>query len=275
MSEKKNQLLGVLLAGVGAILGITLHLLFFIDWYKVLIAAQIEQFPHLTNDRVITWILPVFTDFGILAGAMYAVSAYGFFRKKPWAYALATVANVLALQFSFWPMIPAMDLGLTPVYLTIFLPNVAIYLLLHFMIGKRSPRQIVLALIAGMTFVTAWINGTACLNIYWMKDTVFHIAASRIHWATAFSFGVVTVGLLLFPKKEWFRMLALGMGLLEIVLGTPMGITTTIEKGEFSMFLAAPIFSAILIMVFLMPKVYEKMMKLNPNNEAKSWMIYE
>ena len=211
----------------------------------------------------------------------YFVSAYGFFRKTSWAYALATIANVMALQFSFWPSIPAMDMGLPPVHFLIFLPNGIIFLLLHKVVGKRSWGQTLVGLVAGMALVTSWINGTASLNITWKitegflpGDSTFYILASRLHWLNAISFGVICVGIFLFPKKEWIRMLGLGMGLLEIVLGTPMGITTTISKDELSLYLAAPFFSALLFFLFFFPKLWEKFLKLGSEREGKSWMIY-
>ncbi|MHA1520154.1 MAG: hypothetical protein ACTSRK_08220 [Promethearchaeota archaeon] len=276
--EKKENIkwLGFTLAIVGAVIGIVLHTQLFLIWYDFLIAEQIRQFPLTTNWIVITYMLPVFTDFGLLAGSLYAVSAFGFLTKKNWAYAVATVANVLALQFSFWPMIPPLDLGLIPWYALIFLPNALIFFALHLFVGKRPGRRVIAALISGMVAVTAWINGTASLNMTLMNKPGrdFLIMANRLHWVIALSFTVVTVGLLLFPKKQWIPMLGLGAGILEITLGTPMGITWSIIKDEFSMYLAAPIFSAILILVFIIPPLYNQIVR--PERDTiggKSWMI--
>ena len=278
-NEKKNYWIGGILALTGAFLGIVLHSWLFINWYDVLIEAQITKYGEIiTNWKVITFILPVFTDFGILAGVAYVVSAYGFFRKSSWAYAVATVANVIALQFSFWPMIPALDTGTSPVYLLIFLPNAVIYLVLHLFVGKRSIGQVSLGLIAGMTIVTSAINGTACLNMWWMKGEAMHILSNRIHWIVTLSFIVITVGILLFPKKEWLRMLGFGMGFLEIVFGVPLGIIATIDrlaKGQnVSMFLAAPVFCILLMVVFVWPTMWNKIIQIDKHTEDASWMIY-
>ena len=46
---------------------------------------------------LLKYIHPLMADFGILAGVLFAVSAYGFFTKKNWAFFLTVVALVLAL----------------------------------------------------------------------------------------------------------------------------------------------------------------------------------
>ncbi|MHA1673399.1 MAG: hypothetical protein ACTSYI_07205 [Promethearchaeota archaeon] len=280
--EKKENIkwLGVLLTLIGAVCGLLLHLLFFLMLYDELLALEVQYFPNTSNVVVIKYILPLFTDFGILAGVIYTISAVGFLNKKDWAYGVATVANVIALQFSFWPTIPMLDLAavgvpFTPYYLIIFVANTIIFFTLHLVVGKRPGRRVIAALVSGMTLVTAWINGTACVNLTLMKpDNVYYIMANRLHWLTAIVFAVVTVGILLAPKKTWVPMLGLGFGILEIVLGTPMGIETTLEKGEFSMFLAAPIFSGILLLIFLIPPLYREIIR--PERDTiggKSWMI--
>jgi len=264
MSEKNiNNTAGFIVAILGAILGLGLNLMYFLDVYKLYIETQIEMFPGLTNFRVITYVLPFFVAMAMLAGAMYLVSAYGFLNKKSWAYAVATIGNVIAVQFSFWPMIPAMDMGLNPVFLWVFFPNAIIFLLLHTLVGKRSGGQIILGLVAGMTFVCAWINGTAALNMSWMfPDNTLFILANPLHWLVAFSFGTICVMILLKPKMEWTRMLGLGMGTIELILGIPMGIAATIRKDELSMYLAAPFFVALLMSFFLIPKLWNKFLKV-------------
>ena len=277
MSEKKiNYLAGVIVALTGAVLGLGLNLSFYLEHYKEYIAEQIDQFWPLTNYQVIEYILPLFVAFAMIAGAMYLVSAYGFFNKKQWAYAVATIANVIALQFSFWPMIPAMDMGLNPVFLWVFFPNGIIFLLLHTLVGKKSFGQIIAGLFAGMALVTAWINGTAALNMSWMfvegspqialstfNDNALFILANPLHWLVALSFGTICVMIFLNPKKEWVRMLGIGMGTLEIILGVPMAIEATVRKSEISLYIAAPVLSALLILLFLSPKLFNKFLKLD------------
>ncbi|MHA1745736.1 MAG: hypothetical protein ACTSWW_07040 [Promethearchaeota archaeon] len=277
MSEKKiNNTAGFILAILGAVLGLGLNLKYFLDVYKLYIETQIELFFPLTNFQVIEYVLPFFVGMAMLAGAMYLVSAYGFLNKRPWAYAVATIGNVIAVQFSFWPMIPAMDMGLNPVFLWVFLPNGIIFLLLHTLVGKRSGGQVILGLVAGMTLVTSWINGTAALNMSWMfvegspqiasssfVDNSLFILANPLHWIVAFSFGTICVMILLKPEKEWIRMLGLGVAVLELVLGIPMGIEATVRKSEFSLYLAAPAFVTVLLIFFISPKLWNKTLKID------------
>ena len=277
MSEKNiNNTAGFILGILGALLGLGLNLYYFLEVYKYYIEMQIEMFFPLTNFQVIEYILPFFVGMAMLAGSMYLVSAYGFLNKRPWAYALATIGNVIAIQFSFWPMIPAMDMGLNPVFLWVFFPNVIIFLVLHTLVGKRTGGQIILGLLAGMAFVCAWINGTAALNMSWMfvegspqialsafDNNSLFILANPLHWLVAFSFGTICVMIFLNPKKEWIRMLGLGMGTIELVLGIPMAIEATVRKSEFSMYAAAPVIVALLMTFFLIPKLWNKVLKLD------------
>jgi len=277
MSEKNiNNTAGFILGILEALLGLGLNLYYFLEVYKYYIEMQIEMFFPLTNFQVIEYILPFFVGMAMLAGSMYLVSAYGFLNKRPWAYALATIGNVIAIQFSFWPMIPAMDMGLNPVFLWVFFPNVIIFLVLHTLVGKRTGGQIILGLLAGMAFVCAWINGTAALNMSWMfvegspqialsafDNNSLFILANPLHWLVAFSFGTICVMIFLNPKKEWIRMLGLGMGTIELVLGIPMAIEATVRKSEFSMYAAAPVIVALLMTFFLIPKLWNKFLKVD------------
>ena len=69
--------------------------------------------------------------------------------------------------------------------------------------------------------------------------------------------GVTAVGMLMKPK-EWMRVLGLSAGLLEVVIGFPLAVLTAQELGRFSLFSLAPISSLILVVLFVMPSVWEK-----------------
>ena len=80
MGEQKyrNSGLGAILTLIGAALGMGVNSFLFINNYQLYIAEQLAQFPMLTNWKVITYLLPVFSDFAILGGVMYLISVYGF-----------------------------------------------------------------------------------------------------------------------------------------------------------------------------------------------------
>ena len=279
MDEKKiNYTLGAWLAIIGAVLGIALNYAFFMALYQPLMAAIFDK-SGVGSLMVIKFLLPAFTDVGIIAGILYAISAIGFFKKAKWAYVLAVTANVLALWTSFWPMIPVLDVigvgytELTPLHIFIFFPNIILYFLLNGTTGKRNLGRLVVGLLTGMAFIMAFIDGTASLNIGYMKglglvegDNSLYVMANRLFWLAAFGYGIITVGIMCFPK-EWIRMLGIGSAIICMLFGFPMGIITTLAKGEISMYLGAPVISVVLIVIFLIPSLWNKIMKLEEVKE--------
>jgi hypothetical protein len=264
---KENYLFSGWFAIIGAILGIGLNFLFFILWYKPLIAAE-EIKCGAGCVMIITYLLPVFTDFGIIAGILYTISAIGFFKKEKWAYPVAVVANVLALWTSFWPMIPLLDTGLPPVYVFIFLPNIILYFLINRYTGKRNFGRIVVGLMTGMAFIMTFINGTASLNLMYVKglndlDNSLYVISNRLFWLAAFGYGLTTISIMLSPEKKWVRMLGIGCAIIAMLFGYPMGIITTLDKGVFSMYLGAPLLSLVLILIFTLPGLWKKMILPN------------
>ena len=281
VSENKYIASG-LFALIGATLGIVLNYWFFLSYYKPLIAAQ-QEICGPGCVMIITYLLPAFTDIGMIAGALYAISAVGFFSKEKWAYTAAVIANVLALWTSFWPSIPILDAmgkmendpGFFPVYIFIFIPNIILYFLINGVTGKRNFGRLIVGLLTGMAFIMAFINGTASLNIMYVKglnslDNSLYVMANRLFWLAAFGYGLITIGIMCFPKK-WVRMLGIGCALICMLFGFPMGIITTLEKTaalgelEISMYLGAPVISLVLVVIFLIPALWNKI--IQPDKE--------
>jgi hypothetical protein len=200
--------------------------------------------------------MPALTDIGIFAGVLYALSAYAFFTRKRWAFPLVVIANVLALQGGFFLNVPFMAAGLPPVYFFIFFPNLILYFLLTWQVGRVPWRRILLGLFAGAAYVFCLMNGIASTSRIITIDTPIFYAVQRLHWVAMIAWGIVTVGILIRPK-EWMRIVGLGAGLLELVVGIPLAVVTTIELARFSLFSLAPIFSLGLFVVFLMPRRWQ------------------
>jgi uncharacterized membrane protein YgaE (UPF0421/DUF939 family) len=55
------------------------------------------------------------------------------------------------------------------------------------------------------------------------------------------------------------RVLGLAAGFLELVVGIPLAVSTTISLGRFSMFSLGPIFSLVLLVVFLRPNLWQQL----------------
>jgi len=271
MDESKiNYKLGAWFALIGSVLGIALNYSFFTEIYKPLLAAQ-EIICGAGCVMIIKFMLPVFTDVGIIAGILYLIAAIGLFKKEKWGYILAVTANVLALWTSFWPMIPVMDAmakgypEFTPLHMFIFLPNIILYFIINGATGKRNFGRLVVGLLTGMAFIMAFINGTASLNIMYVKglaleDNTLYVMANRLFWLAAFGYGLITIGIMCFPK-EWIRMLGIGCAIICMLFGFPMGIMTSIAKAEISMYLGAPVMSVVLLLLFLIPSFWNKIIK--------------
>ena len=252
---KERTKAGAILSLIGALLGTIGTFLIFMNWYEIALAAESAE-PGC--EILLKYIMPALSDLGILAGVLYAVSAYGFFTRRDWAFPLVVIANVLALQGSFFINVPFAAANMPPIYLLIFLPNLILYVLLTWLVGRVPWSRTLLGLVAGMTFVFCLMNGIASWSRIITIGTPIYVAVQRLHWFAMVGWGVVTVGILLRPS-EWMRVVGLVAGLLELVVGIPLAIATAIGLGRFSLFSLAPIFSLVLVVVFAWPTLWQKL----------------
>jgi hypothetical protein len=123
-------------------------------------------------------------------------------------------------------------------------------------VGKVSWKRTILGMLAGLTFVFTLMNGVASWSRILTIGTTLFYAVQRLHWISMIAWGVVTVGLLLKPK-EWMRVVGLSAALVELVVGIPLAVATTQQLGRFSMFSLAPIFSLILLVIFVWPTAWK------------------
>lgn len=253
---KERRILGGILAALGAVLGLVVSFLLFTSWYEPMQAAEIAA-GRPDEQIIVKYIIPVLSDFGILAGALYAVGAYGFFTHRDWAWPLAVIANVLALEGSFFPMIPAASRGLPPAFGLVFIPNLVLFLLLHQVVRNGRWNRTVFCLFTGMAFVLSFMNGVASTDRIMVMGNPLYFAVQRLNWVASIGWGVATCGILLSPK-EWVRVVAMSAAVLEVVVGFPLGIATTINFGHFSMFFPAPALSLILLVLLAIPKVWDR-----------------
>jgi hypothetical protein len=253
MKDNKNFAAG--LALFGSLLGIIATYLIFIEWYG---PARTAEAAEPGCEILLTYLMPALSDFGILAGVLYAVSAYGFFTSANWAFPLVVIANVLALQGSWFLNVPMMAADLPPIYFIIFWPNLILYFLFMKVVGRLTWSRTLLGLLTGATFIFMFMNGVARLSrIITIGTEIFYIV-QRLHWVAAAGLAVVTAGLLLHPK-EWMRVIGLSTGLLELVVGIPLVINTTISLGRFSLFSLGPIGALAVVIIFLWPNLWEKL----------------
>lgn len=250
MSSTRYRL-GAAIALVGAVLGIVVSLLLFIQWYEPVMLAELAA-GRPDEEVIVKYIFPALNDVSILAGAVWALAAYGFLTRRPWGWSLAVIANVLALQGSFFTMIPPVTRDLPPYTAVIFLPNLVAYGLLLLVVRKVDWRIVLVGLFSGIAMVLSFMNGVASTNKMLTTEMTLFVAVQRLNWIAAAGWGVFTVGLLLKPA-ECVQGVGLGAALLELAVGLPLGVVTALEAGRFSMFLPAPLLSLALLLLLLLP----------------------
>ncbi|MDX9954297.1 MAG: hypothetical protein RBT75_09385 [Anaerolineae bacterium] len=251
---KINYRLGAILALIAALLGIIGHFVLFLDWYEVGMHAESAE-PGC--ELLLVTVHPLLTDFGILAGVLFAVSAYGFFTQKRWAFLLSVIALVLALLGAWFVNVPYMAAGLPPVYFTLFLPYVVLYFLFLVLVGKVSWSRTLFALFTGIAYIFCWMNGIASTSRIITQGAPIFTLVQHLHFVAMAGWAVVTVGIIMQPR-EWLRVLALVAGVAELVVGIPLAIATGMELGRFSLFAMAPIACFFLVAVLVWPGLWQR-----------------
>jgi len=252
---KMNMRLGGILASIAAVIGILGHYILFMNWYRIGMAAESAE-PGC--EILLKYIHPALADLGILAGVIFAVSAYGFFTRAKWAFSLSVIAITLALLSSWFINVPYMAANLPPVYFTLFWPYLILYFLLIRGVGKVSWSITLLALFTGLAYITCFMNGVSSTSRIITIGSPLFVLVQRLHWVAMIGWGVVTVGIVLRPR-EWMRVVGLVSGGLELAVGIPLAYATAVSLGRFSLFALAPIMSLILIVLFLWPHMWARL----------------
>lgn len=246
----KNTKLGGILALIGAVIGIVGHFILFFQWYQIGMHAESAE-PGC--EILLKYIHPFLCDLGLLAAALFAVSAYGYFTKQKWASLLAIIGIILALLASFFVNIPFMAADLPPVYMTLFVPYLLLYFGLCIFVEKISWRRTLVGLATGIAYIFCWMNGVSSTSRIITTGADIFVLVQRLHWIAMIGWAIVTAVILLNPKS-WIRPLVFVSALIELIVGIPLTIVTAQSLGRFSMFALAPIASLALMIVFFLPK---------------------
>jgi hypothetical protein len=252
---KTNYRLGGFLALIAALIGIIGHYVLFMNWYRVGMAAESAE-PGC--EILLKYIHPALADFGILAGVVFAVSAFGFFSRRKWAFLLSVIAITLALLSAWFINVPYMAADLPPVYFTLFWPYLLLYFLFMRGVGRVPWGQTLLGLLTGIAFITCFMNGVSSTSRIITIGAPLFVLVQRLHWVAMIGWGVVTVGILIKPQ-EWMRVVGLIAGGLELAVGIPLAYATALNLGRFSLFALAPIFSLILVVLFVWPNMWSRL----------------
>jgi hypothetical protein len=251
---KINTKLGGILALVGALIGIIGHYVLLMNWYQRGMAAESAE-PGC--EILLNYTMPALFDLGILGGVLYAVSSYGFFTRKNWAFLIMVIAIVLSLQGAWFINVPFMSANLPPVYFILFWPFLILFFITMWLVGDVPWGRILLAFVTGMAYVFCLMNGIASLSRIITVGAPIFVAVQRLHWVAMIGLGVITVGIILKPM-EWMRVTGLASVLLELVVGIPLAFVTAVNLGRFSLFSLAPIASLVLLVILAWPGVWDK-----------------
>lgn len=261
---KINRRLGGILAVIAALMGIIGHFVLFLDWYEAGMSAESAE-PGC--EILLEYLHPVLTDFGLLAGVLFAVSAYGFFTKRDWAFFLSVIAIVLALLASWFVNVPFMAAGLPPIYFTLFIPYIILYFLFMVVVGGVSWGRTLLGMGTGLAYIFCWMNGVASTSRIITQGAPIFSLVQRLHFLAMIGWAAVTVGVLTRPK-EWMRVVGLVAGVGELVVGVPLAIVTGLSLGRFSLFALGPISCLILVVLLAWPGLWEKLTQATPKASA-------
>jgi hypothetical protein len=251
---KDKNLLGGILAIIASLMGIIGHMILFMQWYLVEMPVTAEPGCEI----LLNYILPFMADLGIFGGVLFAVSAYGFFTRKKWAFFLSVVALVLALLGAWFVNVPFMAAGLPPVYFILFWPYVLLYFLFLRMVGEVSWSKTLLALLTGIAYIFCWMNGVASTSRMITIGAPIFFLVERLHWVAMLGWAVVTIGIIMKPK-EWHWVVGLIAAVTELVVGIPLTIATAEQLGRFSLFALGPIACFALLVIFVWPNLWQRL----------------
>lgn len=272
VTEKTQQVLnyrlGLYLALLGAFLGLVAYPLIFLDQYHFMMVAEFNKGESVMPGSgigcmsIVKWYYPAFTDIGVLAGMLFLLSAlYGFRNKQEWAFKTSFVATVMMLMTSFWPSVPALDTSNFPYHIIfIFLPTLGIYFGLTRYVKNLPLSRVLFGMVIGMAMITSFMNGIASTQrIMTLPDALYKIT-QRVNWFAGIGFGIIVVGVMLYPKAKWLGYTLFLTITLELLAGYGLGLTMSIQKEAFSMFLLGPLFTTV-ILVIILTKRWDKLVQ--------------
>jgi len=249
----KKHIIAGILTSLAALMGIIGHMLLFDQWYHIGMGAESAE-PGC--EILLKYIHPAMSDLGILGGVLFAVSAYGYFTRREWAFALSVFAIIPALLGSWFINVPYMAASLPPVYFPLFWPYLLIYFLMMRWIGGLSWRRTLLGLLTGLAFITCFMNGVSSTSRIITHGAPIFVLVQRLHWLAMAGWAAVTAGVLLRPK-EWMRVTGIAAGAMELIVGIPLALVTGQQLGRFSLFALAPIICLALLILFVWPGVWD------------------
>jgi hypothetical protein len=255
LEMEKKAIFGGILSIIAALIGLIGHFVLFFKWYAIGMSAESAE-PGC--EILLKFLHPGLADLGLVAAALFAVAAYGFFSGREWAFRLSTIGIVFALLSTWFINVPFMAASLPPVYFSMFFPYLLIYFLLLRYSGNLPWKTILLALLTGMAYIFCFMNGVASTSRIITVGAPIFVLVVSLHWLASIAWAAVTVGTIV-KAREWMRVLGLCAGAVELAVGIPLALATGVELGRFSLFALAPIFCLVLIIIFVWPNLFHNL----------------
>ncbi len=248
--------LGTLVSLIGAALGIVGSLLIFVRIYFPMIALE-NAVGRPDEGIIVKYIFPALNDVSILGGVLWALAAFAFYKGLHWAWHLGVIANVIALQGSFFTMIPPLSRGESPLMAVVFIPNLIFFFLLLRVVRQVDWRVVWFTLFAGMTFVLCFMNGVASMNKIMVTEDLTHralfVGVQQLNWIASIAWGVCVIAMIF--GKPWSKYVGLGAALMGLVGGGPLAVLNTIEANQISMFTPGPALGLVLAAILLLVSI--------------------
>lgn len=249
---KGNYKLGTALAIIGILTTVLLIILLASIYMPTVEGKIIDERP----DEAITVriVFALLGWVGMTAGALWVVVLYGFQNKKEWAWGLGTIAAMVQIVAGFFPMIPPASIGMPYPTLWVFLIAFALWFGMLF-VGGVQKGIFILAFFSGLAYVLTFIDGVGAISRYQTVEQSFMVGmyavGQMVNWWGAAAWVVFIFALV--KGKSWTIPAGIFAASMSIFGGIPVGLTDIVRLGRFSMFLPAPIISAVLLVVFLLP----------------------
>lgn len=196
--------------------------------------------------EIVPVIFPTMNGVGVLAGIAFFVAAYGFFSKKAWAWPLAVIAATGGLLAGWMCFLFPLMAGEAPFFLSIFLPNLVIWLLLVLYVHPVERKYWVLGLLAGMAFVMNFMNGIEVIKMLVSVKAPILLVVQKLNWVAAIGWGLCSIAIVF--KRPWGVPIGIGAGFLALIAGTPLAF---VSESIDPLFLFGPIIAAGLLIYLL------------------------
>lgn len=249
---KNNKTLGVILSIIGILTGLLIIYLLASVYQPVVQGKILDGRP----DEAVTVriVFALLGWVGMTAGAIWGAVLFGFLKEQKWAWFWGVVAATIQILAGFFPMIPAASIGMPTPTIWVFLIAFVLWFGMLY-IGKVDKKIVALAFLGGLAYVLTFIDGVGAISRYQTVPDGFpngmYAMGMMTNWWAAAAIAIFIFALV--KGKNWTIPVGVFAMMLSMFSGFPVGITDVARLGRFSMFLAGPIMSTILLIIILLP----------------------